>query len=366
MSILVERRLRDHTRIGIYESAAPRRQLQTKPPGRNAFSLVELLVVIAIIGILVALLLPAIQAAREAGRRASCQNNIRQLALAVHGYHDVQTKLPPLYTTGRNTKAGLAFGLETYSWRALVLSNIEEQSLYASINFEEVATHPSNQAAVRRVVNVFNCPSTSRSSALVRGLWQGRSRFDDTLAASTADYNGSGGYVEAGISTRQSICDPSITEHFWEESLVPGVFGEVVYGTAVWEPPTVRKTSFRQITDGLSQTALILERAGLPDQHFDGGAEFEPHDPPEYRTWGNVGLWAISGCVQFSHVYGQTGKPLVNHDNMLGLYSFHPAGAHAAMADGSVQFVGAAVDNGVILAFVSREGGEQSRLNDLQ
>ena len=66
--------------------------------GRKAFTLVELLVVIAIIGILVALLLPAIQAAREAARRASCQNNIKQLALAVHGYHDAHKELPPLYT----------------------------------------------------------------------------------------------------------------------------------------------------------------------------------------------------------------------------------------------------------------------------
>jgi hypothetical protein len=248
----------------------------------------------------------------------------------------------------------------------LVLPNIEEQSLNDSISFAEVATHESNQAAVSRVVNVFNCPSTSRSSALVRGLWQGRSRFDETLTAATADYNGSGGYVEAGITSRQNICDPSITEHFWEESLVPGVFGEVVYGKAVWEPPTVRKTSFRQITDGLSQTALILERSGLPDQYFEGGAKFEPHDPPEYRTWGNVGLWAISGCVQFNQVYRQTGKPLVNFDNMLGLYSFHPAGAHVALADGSVHFLSDAADVNLVLALFSRAHGDVLDLSDIQ
>ena len=82
----------------------------------------------------------------------------------------------------------------------------------------------------------------------------------------------------------------------------------------------MRKINFGQITDGLSHTALILERAGLPDQYFEGGAKFEPHDPPQYRTWGNVGLWAISGCEQFNQIYRQTGKPLVNFDNMLGLY----------------------------------------------
>jgi prepilin-type N-terminal cleavage/methylation domain-containing protein len=257
----------------------------------HGFALVELLVVIAIIGVLVALLLPAIQAAREAARRAQCQNNIRQLALAVHGHHDLHKELPPLYTAGRNAKFALAFGLETYSWRALILTYVEEQSVQNALNFAESSTHASNQTAINRAVEVFFCPSAPRTSSIVRGLWKGRSQFDETLTAAPADYNGSGGYVEAGVTSRQSICDPSTTQHFWEESLVPGVFGEVVYGKAVWEPPKVWKTSFRQITDGLSQTALILERAGLPDQYFEGGAKLEPHEPPQYRTWGNVGLW---------------------------------------------------------------------------
>jgi prepilin-type N-terminal cleavage/methylation domain-containing protein len=325
---------------------------------RKAFTLVELLVVIAIIGILVALLLPAIQAAREAARRAQCENSIRQLALAVHGYHDLHQQIPPLYTVGRNAKFALAFGLETYSWRALILPHVEEQSVGDGLNFAETATHANNQSAISRPIAVFNCPSTPRSTSSVRGLWKGRSQFDETLAAATADYNGSGGYVEAGVTSRQSICDASITQHFWEESLVPGVFGEVVYGKAVWEPPTVRKTKFSQITDGLSQTALILERAGLPDQYFEGGTKIEPHDPPQYRTWGNVGLWAVSGCEQFNQIYRQTDKPLVNFDNMLGLYSFHPAGAHVALADGSVQFLSDSIDSRIITSLISREGGE--------
>ena len=151
---------------------------------RNAFTLVELLVVIAIIGILVSLLLPAIQAAREAARRAQCQNNIRQLALAVHGYHDLHKELPPLYTIGRNAKFALAFGLETYSWRALILPHVEEQSVQNVLNFAESSTHASNQTAINRAVEVFYCPSTPRATSTVRGLWKGRSQFDETLTGS--------------------------------------------------------------------------------------------------------------------------------------------------------------------------------------
>lgn len=186
------------------------------------------------------------------------------------------------------------------------------------------------------------------------------------LSAATTDYNGCSGYVEAGITSRQDVCDPSRTDYFWEETFVPGVWGEVIYAGAVWDPPSVRKINFAQITDGLSHTALILERAGLPDQYFDGGAKFELHDPPQYRTWANVGLWAISGYEQFNQIYHQTDKPLVNYDNMLGLYSFHPGGVHLAMADGSMHFVKDSVDTPIMLALISREGGEVVDLSAIQ
>jgi hypothetical protein len=103
----------------------------------------------------------------------------------------------------------------------------------------------------------------------VRGLWHGRSQFDEALTAATADYNGSAGYIEAGVTARQLICAPSITQYFWEEQRTPGAWGEVVYGKAVWDPP-VRTVNVREITDGLSRTALVFERAGLPDQFFEG------------------------------------------------------------------------------------------------
>lgn len=325
---------------------------------RKAFTLVELLVVIAIIGVLVALLLPTVQASREAARRTSCQNNVKQIALAVHAYHDAHAVLPSLYTNYDGATGTLNFGLETYSFRVQILPHVEQQSLRRGVAFSRPVTDARNQAAINQAIPIFECPSTPRAEASVGGLWHGRSQFDGALYAAPTDYVGSAGYVEAGVASRQSICDPSVTQYVWEETWRPGVFGEVEYARVVWEPPTVREISFHQITDGLSNTALILERAGLPDQYFDGGRSFEPHAPPAYRTWGNVGLWAISGVVQFNRLYRQTGKPLVNYDNMLGLYAFHPGGAHVAMADGSVQLMSEATDTDVVLALVSRTGDE--------
>src|SRR5688572_20388718 len=119
-------RRNDFTHVGAASRAArPTSKVAQSPPrlgGPTAalgFTLIELLVVIAIVGVLIALLLPAIQAAREAARRASCQNNIKQLALAVHAYHDARKMLPPLYTSATTAKFTANFGLETYSWRTL-------------------------------------------------------------------------------------------------------------------------------------------------------------------------------------------------------------------------------------------------------
>ncbi len=325
---------------------------------RNAFTLVELLVVIAIIGVLVALLLPAIQSARESARRASCQNNVKQLALAVHAYHDAHKMLPPLYTPAPNAKFTSAFGLETHSWRTFILQHIEEQLLFDRIDLSKPATDADNQPAINRAITLFSCPSTPRSTQAARGLWHGRSQFDDALTAATADYNGSGGYINAGVVSRQLICNPSLTVTFWDRQWFAGAWGEVVYSDAVWDPPSVRKINFAKITDGLAHTLLVFERAGLPDQYFDGGAKFEPHDPPQYRTWANVGLWAISGYERFNQIYHQTGIGLVNLDNVLGLYAFHAAGAHIAAADGAARFLADSVDAEVVTALVSRDGGE--------
>ncbi|MDC0936097.1 DUF1559 domain-containing protein [Pirellulales bacterium] len=307
----------------------------------RAFSLIEVLVVVAIIATLAALLLPAIQAAREAARRASCQNRLKQQALAVHAYHDAEGALPLLYNGEQNPFAGFLLGLTSHSWRTVVLPHMELQNVYESIDLRQYATHKSNQRTINTTLLVFNCPSTPRESMTARGLWVGRGRLDESLSAAVADYNAAEGFVD-------------VNQH-----CAPGGWGEVVDSAA-------RRISFKQIIDGLSSTMLVVERAGLPDLYGNGGQSFTPHDPPRYRTWGNVGFWALSAETMRNHLTVETDQPLINQDNSKGLYAFHPGGADVAFADGSVHFIDESVENELLVALVTRDGKENIDVGQLK
>lgn len=305
---------------------------------KRAFTLIELLVVIAIIGVLVALLLPAVQSAREAARRTTCLNNLKQQALAVHAYHDVHGMLPPIYNGDQDLVAGAVIGLAAHSYRVVTLPFMEQQQLYEQFDLSVYATDTVNQPAVNVVVQTFECPSTPRLSMIAHGLWVGRGKLEEGLSAAVTDYNASEGIISGPLCA-------------------PGAWGEFVAGKG-GAKDSIRKVRFKNITDGLSNTTLLVERAALPDVYSAGGAKFEPHDPPRYRTWGNVGLWAVSAEMLYNHLTPEEGHPLVNYDNFKGLYSFHPGGAHAAFADESIHFIAESIDNDTLIALVTREEGE--------
>jgi prepilin-type N-terminal cleavage/methylation domain-containing protein/prepilin-type processing-associated H-X9-DG protein len=186
---------------------------------RCAFTLVELLVVIAIIGTLVGLLLPAVQAAREAARRMSCQNNIRQIGLGLHNYHSAYRKLPP---GGIEVRPEVPDGRQM-AWSAMVLPFMEETAVYQQIDFSYAFDAPENKEAGARVIATYLCPSTPRGIPLNDGR-------------GPTDYG--------------------------------GIYGERITGRN--DPPRGvmihdRPIRFRDITDGLSRTIVVAEDANFPD-----------------------------------------------------------------------------------------------------
>ena len=124
----------------------------------TAFTLVELLVVMAIIGTLLAILVPAVNAVRAGARLTQCQNNLRQVGLAIHNFESAQQKFPPGQTwTAKRTKPGAI----DYAWSALVLPYLEESSVFDQLDLSKSYLHASNLGAAAQVVPIYLCPSTS-------------------------------------------------------------------------------------------------------------------------------------------------------------------------------------------------------------
>ncbi len=185
----------------------------------RAFTLVELLVVIAIIGILVSLLLPAVQAVREASRRMQCQNNLRQIGLALHNYHAAFRKLPP---GGIEVRPEVPGGKQL-AWSAFVLPFLEQSAAYVQVDFNYPFDHPVNEEAAAIPIETYLCPSTPRFSPLNRGR-------------GATDYGGI--YGERIVSTNYP---PR---------------GVMIHDKAI---------RFRDITDGTSRTLTVSEDANFPD-----------------------------------------------------------------------------------------------------
>jgi prepilin-type N-terminal cleavage/methylation domain-containing protein len=133
---------------------------------RRGFTIVELLVVIAIIGMLIGLLLPAVQAVREAARRMQCQNNLHQIGIAMHNYHAAFRKLPP---GGIEVRPETSRGKQI-AWSAMVLPFLEQSAVYSKIDFNFAFDHPVNREAAATPIEAYLCPSTPRVELLKRGM----------------------------------------------------------------------------------------------------------------------------------------------------------------------------------------------------
>ena len=224
-------------------------------PRRGAFTLVELLVVIAIIGILIALLLPAVQAAREAARRMQCTNKLKQMGLALHNYHDTHRALP----FGSGGRIGTPHYAIAGTWPAMILPFIEQTPLYDRFNFKVPMDHADNSEVVQALVAEFICPSDPQGSEPV--LENRAPGYNNPPKAMGLWYPGCMGpthmdrcdFFEDSTPSASNWCCQGWNFGSTAGSGIPagtfaGIFGRF--------PKSIR---FRDITDGLTNTLMVGE-----------------------------------------------------------------------------------------------------------
>lgn len=241
---------------------------------RYGITLLETLVVIGIIGILLAVLLPAVQHVRETARRTTCQNNVRQTVLATLEYESAHASLPHLYNgTFLKQPRYAEDEFHYHSWRTALLPLLEQNNLHQRIDFSAAATDAANQANLNTTIAIFLCPSTPSFSALVPEILE----FDIALppahsiigTAARSDYEAIGGVAFKPYGTRDL---QNVNFGVWgEPRAYPSSFPEMGI--------TYRKARLRDISDGLSNTVLIGERAGRPDLHQRGKPVVPYPDP---------------------------------------------------------------------------------------
>jgi prepilin-type N-terminal cleavage/methylation domain-containing protein/prepilin-type processing-associated H-X9-DG protein len=337
---------------------------------KRGFTLVELLVVIAIIGILVALLLPAIQAAREAARRSQCVNKMKQLGLAVLNYESARKLLPyantPNDTTPMKSGAcagtaggvGTSNGLQHHTVFTYILPYLEEQATYDQIDFslswDSTATNKkntTNRAATSRDIDVLLCPSTENRPGMATTDYNVVARIDATEYC-----DGTRGVDAVAVAKRQT---------------------DKLLGML-----TDTQNSIRKVSDGMSKTIMFVESAGRPN-HYVQGKTLKNLMWEENSTLKQPGLggltdyqWADGGIAADGSdglyiVWGkkyptttdiQAACPMrtsvMNCDNYKGVYSFHSGGTNIAFGDGSVQFIKDDVAADTFVSLITRGAGD--------
>jgi prepilin-type N-terminal cleavage/methylation domain-containing protein len=269
---------------------------------RHGFTIVELLVVIAIVGLLVALLLPAVQASRESARRAQCQNNLKQLGIALHNYHDTYKVFP---------RGGWAPTSANLSWTSAILPQLEERALFNSLNASVPYTDPANLAPGWTVLPVLLCPTSPKDT-----LW----RISPDLPSSSPNRYARTDY--GAVNGERALRSPTATN-------------SPERGAMILE----KNVSLAAITDGASHTILVGEcPEGINSMWISVKNVFDQSAP-------------INPLATVAPVY-------VFWDNGQEINSYHAGGAFTLFADGSVHFLFEDMDVGILAALCSRSGGE--------
>ena len=299
---------------------------------RPAFTLIELLVVIAIIAVLIALLIPAVQKVRAAASRLACQNNLKQIGLGLHDFHDVHRRFPPGSVVNQAfSQAGFTIpGNVSHGWTPFILPYIGEQALANRYRWDVSYNDPANQGVVPTQLKILQCPSAEQNRWVTEvempDAWSGG------RAGACSDYTG-----VRQIDTKLvdlKLVDPA--------SNYLGVMTQNYM------------TRIADITDGTSLTILITEDAGRPKVWRASG--------PIADVYAGGAAWAapnlIQGLGSTDDGATQPGPCAINCTNEKAVYSFHSGGANAVFADGSVHFLKANISMRVFAGLVTRAGCE--------
>ena len=315
----------------------------------SAFTLVELLVVIAIIGILIALLLPAVQAAREAARRMSCSNNLHQIGIAVHNYHDTQNCFPAGQISGVRADSCTNFG-----WAALTLPYIEQSNLGALLNFNVTIIDGADSNGVGVDGNAklaatpippFLCPTDpDRNMLRCEDYFTSGAAYGVAYERFPAHYSG---VASETITTQGAAAGGN------------GRFGTIVganlnWTTGLYDPAP--RIGFQSITDGTSNTMVIAE-----------SSSYETIDP---KVYGN-GQWISGSNIFRKSTVPINYRPKCEHFNtstpwlcekcsayMHEIRSRHTAGAYGLYGDASVHFLSETTDIMVLGYLCNKQDGQ--------
>ncbi|QDU07383.1 DUF1559 domain-containing protein [Gimesia aquarii] len=293
--------------------------MNLKRSQKHGFTLIELLVVIAIIAILIALLLPAVQQAREAARRSSCKNNMKQLGLAFHNYHDVFSQFPLQQTccaAGDPGSPAPQTWRIRHSWTVRILPYIDQAPIYNQMNFSTDGMHGTNLALKQERLKAVECPS----DPLVQDTDIGADDVGGAQRAQT-DYAISAGGHPNGAATTPGTSGAGYGQFGGvpKSRDVRGMFSRSGYSAKI-----------SHVTDGTTNTIMIGEVVGPFCRWQDWG----------YQSWGTM-----AHPINFRNEEFIAGTLSIGDANAcIGFRSRHEGGAFFTMADGSVHFLSENID----------------------
>ncbi len=332
---------------------------------RRGFTLIELLVVIAIIAILIALLLPAVQQAREAARRTQCRNNLKQIGLALHNYHDNFSVFPMGYSdvvAGNTERNGSG-----WSWSTFILPQLDQAPLYNRFNFNTTpyantlgGVAVENQALMGVALTAFSCPSDVKPNTVANnGGAANVTAGQGVTAIATTSYAGSRGAFNGIHCAVNAANNPQVTVDARNNGLL------IVNG----------KRSMRDITDGTSNVFAVGEVRWIPlITDINGVADV---GSVRQYVYGNVTTGGGPQCtnngstnngpdLHLRAAHQKLNGPLLDASNLhRNFHSTHEGGGHFLMGDGAVRFLSENIDNtatGYSAAVVNGPYGTYQRL----